>query len=67
MKNIEKILKSKSYINSQLIIFEKYYDLINVFKKQNTDKLFSYWKKYNIEIDLKLEKISNFEFLYSIL
>ena len=67
MKNIEKTLKSKSYINSQSFVFEKYYNLIDVFKKQNTDELFSHQKKYNIEIELKSEKILNFEFLYNML
>jgi len=65
MKNIKKTLKSKSYINLQLIISEKYYDLINIFKKQNINKLFSHQEKYNIEINLKSEKTSNFKFLYS--
>ena len=67
MKNIEKALKSKSYVNSWLIVFKEYHDLIDVFKRQNADELFLHQKKYNIEIDLKSEKISNFEFLYSML
>ena len=64
MKDIEKALKSKSYINSQSFVSEKYHDLIDVFERQKTDKLLSHQKKYNIEIELKLEKILNFEFLY---
>ena len=60
IKNIKKIFKLKSYINSQLIVFEEYHDLIDVFKKQNADKLFSHQKKYNIEINLKLKKNSEF-------
>ena len=67
MKDIEKVLESKSYTNSWSFIFEKYHDLINVFERQNVNKLLSHWEEYNIEIELKLEKISNFEFLYNIL
>ena len=33
MKNIEKVLKLKSYINSWSIIFKEYHDLINVFER----------------------------------
>jgi hypothetical protein len=65
MKNSEKALKLKSYTNSQSFVSEKYHDLIDVFERQNTDKLLSHQKKYNIEIDLKSEKTSNFESLYS--
>ena len=67
MKNIEKVFKLKSYVNSWSIVFEEYHDLIDVFKRQNVNKLSSHWEKYNIEIDLKLEKILNFEFLYNML
>ena len=45
-------------------MLEEYYDLLNVFEKKNIDKLLPY-QDYNIKIELKLEKISNFEFLYS--
>ena len=65
MKNIEKTLKSKSYADSYFFVSEKYHDLIDVFKKQKTDKLTSHWKKYDIEINLKSEKISSFESLYN--
>ena len=67
MKNIEKALKSKSYADSQSFVSEEYHDLIDVFERQNADKLLSHQKEYDIEIDLKSEKTSNFEFLYSIL
>ena len=33
MKDIKKALKSKLYADSQLIVSEKYHDLINVFEK----------------------------------
>ena len=42
MKNIENFFKLKSYTDLWLIVFEKYHDLINVFEKQNVNKLFSY-------------------------
>ena len=66
MKNIEKTFESKSYIDSHFFVSEEYYNLINVFERQKTDKLTSHQKKYNIEIDLKSEKISSFESLYDI-
>src|SRR5437762_8411042 len=67
MKDIEKALESKSYADSQSFISEEYHDLIDVFERQNADKLLSHQKEYNIEIDLKSKKTSNFEFLYSML
>ena len=67
MKNIEKILNLKSYINSQLFVLKEYHDLINVFEKKKVNKLTSYQEEYDIEINLKSDKISNFESLYSIL
>ena len=67
MKDIEKTFKLKSYADSWLIVFEKYHNLINVFEKQNINKLSSHWKKYDIEINLKLKKTLNFEFLYNML
>ena len=33
--------------------------------KKKADKFTFYWKKYDIEIDLKSDKMSNFESLYS--
>ena len=65
MKDIEKALKSKSYADSQSFISEEYHDLIDVFKRQHTDELFSHQKEYDIEIELKSEKNLNFKFLYS--
>ena len=51
--------------DSQLFVSEEYYNLIDVFKRQNADKLSSHWKEYNIRIKLKLKKNLNFDFLYS--
>ena len=67
MINIEKILESRKYINSWLLISEEYHDLLDMFEKKNTDKLSSYRERYNIRIKLKSEKTSNFDFLYNIL
>ena len=66
MKNIKKILESKSYTNSHFFVPEEYHDLIDVFERQKADELISYQKKYDIEINLKSEKTLNFEFLYDI-
>ena len=65
MKNIEKVLNLKSYVDSQSFISEKYHNLIDVFKKKEADKLTSHQKRYDIEINLKSDKMSNFELLYS--
>ena len=65
MKDIEKVFELKSYTDSQLFVSEKYHDLIDVFEKQNINKLFSHQKEYDIRIKLKLEKNLNFDFLYS--
>src|SRR5436190_18959183 len=65
MKDIEKTLKLKSYTDSQSFVSEEYHNLIDVFERQNADELLSHQKEYNIRIDLKLEKTSNFEFLYN--
>ena len=67
MKNIEKALKSKSYTNSQSFVSEEYHNLIDVFERQHINKLSSHQKKYDIEIELKSEKNSNFKFLYNML
>src|SRR5436190_23455795 len=67
MKNIEKAFESKSYTDSQSFVSEEYHDLIDVFEKQHTDKLLSHQKEYDIEIELKSEKNSNFRFLYNML
>ena len=64
MTDIEKALNLKLYVNSQFLISEEYHDLINVFEKKNADKLSSHCKDYNIEIDLKSEKMLNFRFMY---
>ena len=65
MKDIEKALKLKLYTDSQSFVSEEYHDLIDVFKRQHVNKSLSHQKKYDIEIELKSEKISNFRFLYS--
>ena len=67
MKDIEKILKSKSYADSHFFVSEEYHNLIDVFERQKADKLTSHQKKYDIEIDLKSRKILSFESLYDML
>ena len=64
IKNIEKTFKSKSYADSHFFVSEEYHNLIDVFERQKADKLTSHQKEYNIRIDLKSEKILNFESLY---
>ena len=66
MKDIEKVFESKQYIDPRSHVFEEYHDLLDMFEKKNTDKLPPH-KDYNIKIELKLEKMLNFESLYSIL
>ena len=65
MKDIEKVLNSKSYVDSRSFISEKYHNLINLFEKKKADKLTSHQEKYDIEINLKSDKILNFELLYN--
>ena len=65
MKDIEKVLNSKSYIDSQSHILKEYHDLIDIFKRQNVNKLAPHHEEYNFKIKLKSEKTSKFEFLYS--
>ena len=64
MKNIEKALKSKTYVDSQFFISEKLHDIINTFEKQHADKLVLHHKNHNFKIELKSEKTSLFELLY---
>ena len=67
MKNIKKTFESRKYINSWLLISEKYYNLLDMFEKKNADKLSLYRERYDIRIKLESEKTSNFDFLYNIL
>ena len=39
IKDIKKALELKLYTNSWLFVFEKYHDLINIFRRQNINKL----------------------------
>ena len=65
IKNIKKTFESKSYADSCFFISEEYHNLIDVFERQKADKLISHQKEYDIRIELKSEKISSFESLYS--
>ena len=51
IKNIKKAFKSKLYADSQLFIFEKYHDLIDVFERQHIDKLFSHQKNMILKLN----------------
>ena len=64
MKDIEKALNLKSYVDSQLLISEEYHDLIDIFKKKNADKLTSYCEEYDLKIELESGKTSSFRPLY---
>ena len=64
MKDIEKALEPKQYIDSWSHVSKEYHNLLDMFEKKNADKL-SLYKDYNIKIELKLEKMPNFELLYS--
>ena len=67
MKDIEKALKSREYIDSWSLISEEHHNLLDVFEKKNADKLSPHRKKYDIRIKLESEKILNFNLLYNIL
>ena len=64
MKDIEKALNLKSYVDSQLLISEEYHDLIDIFKKKNADKLASHHEEYDLKIELESGKMPSFRPLY---
>ena len=64
MKDIEKVLKSKSYIDSQLFVSEEYHDLIDIFERKHADKLALHCEEYDLKIELESEKTSTFRSLY---
>ena len=64
MKDIEKTLNSKSYVDSQSLVSEEYHDLIDIFKKKNADKLTLHCEEYDLKIELESEKMSSFRSLY---
>src|SRR5205809_5085792 len=64
MKDIEKVLKSKTYVDSQFFISEELHNIIDTFEKQHADKLVSHCENHNFKIELKSEKTSSFESLY---
>ena len=67
MEDIKKVLKLKQYINPRPFIPEKYYNIINKFKKWFIDQLPPYQNKYNFKIELKPNMTLKFSLLYSIL
>ena len=64
MKDIEKTLNLKSYVDSQSLVSEEYHDLIDIFKNKNADKLASHHEEYDLKIKLESEKTSSFRSLY---
>ena len=66
MIDIEKALKKKLYSNSTTLLFEKYQDFLNVFSREEVDKLLLY-QLNNHKIDIMFEKKSDFGFIYEML
>jgi len=66
IKNVEKTLKPKLYINSRSLVPEEYHDLIDIFKKRFINKLPPYRDKYNFKIKFEPDEISKFNSLYNI-
>src|SRR5438045_8502532 len=64
MKDIEKALKSKTYVDSQFFILKELHDIINTFEKQHADKLVLHHENHDFKIELESEKTSSFESLY---
>ena len=63
MTDIEKALKEKLYSNSTTLLLEKYQDFLNMFFREEVDKLFLY--QFNdYKIDIIFEKKSEFDFIY---
>ncbi len=66
IKDIKKIFKLKFYIDFRFFVPEKYYDLIDIFKKTFINKLWPYRDKYNFKIKFEFGGISKFSSLYNI-
>ncbi len=66
IKDIKKIFKSKSYIDSRFFIPEEYHDLFDIFKKKFAVKLSPYRDKYNFKIELEFDGTPKFSPLYDI-
>src|SRR5436190_20791605 len=64
MKDIEKALKSKTYVDPRLFVSEELHDIINTFEKQHADKLAPHCENHDFKIELKPGKTSSFELLY---
>ncbi len=67
MKNLNIQLKkqeNKKIIDFKSIIFEKYYNFLNVFSKKKADVL-SLHKKYDHRIELEKDKNHEYAFLYN--
>ena len=64
MKDIEKALKSKTYVDSWFFISEELHDIINTFEKWHANKLALHCENHDFKIELESEKTSSFELLY---
>jgi hypothetical protein len=64
MEDIEKALEPKSYIDPRPFVPEEYHDLIDIFEKQNADKLPPRRDEYDFKIDLEPGKTPTFGPLY---
>ena len=64
MKDIEKALKPKSYIDPQPFVSEEYHDLIDIFERKHADKLAPHHEEYDLKIELESGKMPSFRSLY---
>jgi transposase InsO family protein len=64
MEDIEKALEPKLYIDPRPLVPEEYHDLIDVFEKQNADKLSPHRDEHDFKIELEPEKMPTFGPLY---
>ena len=63
--DIKKILKEKKYLDSIILVLSKYYDFLNIFSRNEANKLFLY-RLNNYKIELKFDIEFNYDYLYSI-
>ena len=64
MEDIEKALNPKPYVDPRPLVPEEYHDLIDVFEKQNADKLAPHREDHDFKIELESGKTPSFGPLY---
>ena len=64
MKDIEKALKSKTYVDPQFFVPEELHDIIDTFEKQHVNKLALHCKNHDFKIELESGKTPSFGLLY---